>query len=53
VDLYIGPKAPEGKESNWVQTNVGEGWFPLIRTYGTQQALFDKTWKPGEFELME
>ena len=23
VDLYIGPKAPEGKESNWLQTNVG------------------------------
>jgi hypothetical protein len=50
VDLYIGPKAPEGKESNWLQTNSGEGWFPLIRTYGTQQAFFDKTWKPGEFE---
>ena len=53
VDLYVGPKAPQGKESNWVQTNVGEGWFPLIRTYGTQQALFYKTWKPGEFELIE
>lgn len=53
VDLYIGPKAPQGKESNWVQTNVGEGWFPLIRTYGTQQALFDKTWQPGEFELIK
>ncbi|WP_299781715.1 DUF1214 domain-containing protein [uncultured Formosa sp.] len=53
VNLYIGPKAPEGKENNWLQTNVGEGWFPLIRTYGTQQALFDKTWKPGDFELLE
>lgn len=53
VDLYIGPKAPQGKESNWLQTNVGEGWFPLFRTYGTEQAYFDKIWKPGEFELME
>lgn len=53
VDLYIGPKSPEGKESNWLQTNVGEGWFPLIRTYGTEKALFDKTWQPGEFELQK
>lgn len=53
VDLYIGPKSPEGKESNWLQTNVGEGWFPLFRTYGTEQALFDKTWQPGEFELIK
>jgi hypothetical protein len=53
VDLYIGPKAPEGKESNWLQTNVGEGWFPLFRTYGTEQAYFDKIWQPGEFELVE
>ncbi len=53
VDLYIGPTSPEGKESNWLQTNVGEGWFPLIRTYGTEQALFDKTWRPGDFELIE
>ena len=50
VDLYIGPKAPAGKESNWLQTNVGEGWFPLIRTYGTEQAFFDKTWQPDEIE---
>jgi hypothetical protein len=53
VDLYIGPKAPEGKESNWLQTNIGEGWFPLIRTYGTQQDFFDKKWQPGEFEKIK
>ena len=53
VDLYVGPKPPEGKESNWLQTQTGEGWFPLFRFYATQQAFFDKTWKIGEFELME
>ena len=53
VDLYIGPKSPEGKESNWVQTNIGEGWFPVFRFYGTQQAFFDKTWQLGDFELIE
>ena len=25
VDVYFGPKAPEGKESNWVQTIPGKG----------------------------
>ena len=53
VDLYIGPKAPTGKESNWLQTIEGEGWFPLFRAYGTKQAFFDKTWIIGEFELIE
>ena len=53
VDLYIGPKSPEGKESNWVQTNVGEGWFPLFRTYGTKEAFFNKTWQLGDIELVK
>jgi hypothetical protein len=53
VDLYIGPKAPVGKESNWLQTMEDEGWFPLFRTYGTEQAFFDKTWKIGEFEVIK
>jgi hypothetical protein len=53
VDLYIGHTAPEGKESNWVQTNLGEGWFPIFRTYGTEQAFFDKTWQLGEIELVK
>jgi hypothetical protein len=25
IDLYYGPKAPEGKEKNWVQTIPGQG----------------------------
>jgi hypothetical protein len=50
VDLYIGPEAPAGKEANWLQTQAGEGWFPLFRFYGTKAGFFDKTWKIGEFE---
>jgi hypothetical protein len=52
IDLYIGPKAPEGKESNWIQTPEGEGWFPLFRFYGTEQPFFNKTWVIGELEKM-
>ena len=25
-DIYFGPEAPEGKESNWIQTVSGKGW---------------------------
>jgi hypothetical protein len=30
-DLYFGPKAPDGKESNWVETIPGKSWFPVVR----------------------
>ncbi len=50
VDLYFGPKAPSGKEANWVQTVAGKGWFTLLRLYGPLEPWFDKTWRPGEIE---
>jgi len=53
VDLYFGPEAPEGKENNWIQTVSGKGWFVLLRLYGPLEPWFDKTWQPGEFELIE
>lgn len=52
VDIYFGPSAPAGKESNWVQTVPGKGWNTLLRLYGPLQPWFDKTWRPGEIELV-
>lgn len=52
VDIYFGPSAPAGKESNWVQTIPGRGWNTLLRLYGPLQPWFDKTWRPGEIELV-
>ncbi|MEV0059706.1 DUF1254 domain-containing protein [Nocardia sp. NPDC050718] len=49
-DLYFGPQAPTGKESNWVQTVPGKSWFPLFRLYGPLDPWFDQTWKLNEFE---
>jgi hypothetical protein len=49
-DLYFGPQAPEGKESNWVETIPGKSWFQLFRLYGPLQPWFDQTWKLNEFE---
>jgi hypothetical protein len=53
VDVWFGPMARAGHESNWVQTVPGRGWSVLLRLYGPEQSWFDKTWKTGEFELQE
>jgi len=52
VDVWFGPKAPAGKETNWVQTVPGKGWNTLLRLYGPLEPWFDKTWRPGEIELV-
>jgi len=51
VDVYFGPEPPAGKESNWIQTIPGKGWFVFLRLYGPLESWFDKTWRPGEIEL--
>jgi hypothetical protein len=53
VDVYFGPKAPAGKENNWVQTLPGKGWNTVLRLYGPLEPYFDKTWRPGEIELVQ
>ena len=53
VDLYFGPKAPAGRENNWVQTMPGQGWQALLRLYGPLDPWFDKTWRPGEIERVD
>ena len=50
TDLYFGPTAPDGKESNWLQTVPGKGWWTILRLYNPTQAFFDKTWQPGEIQ---
>ena len=50
VDVYFGPKAPPGKQNNWVQTIPGKGWSTLLRLYSPLESWFDKTWRPGEIE---
>jgi len=47
-DVYFGPKAPAGKESNWIPT--GEDFFLLFRLYGPTTKDFYKTWSLGDLE---
>ena len=51
--IWFGPKAPKGHESNWIQTMPGKGWNILLRLYGPLQPWFDKTWMPGDIELVK
>jgi len=53
VDLYFGPRAPAGQAGRWIKTVPGRGWFAYIRIYGPEQAAFDKSWKPGDFQKLK
>ena len=52
VDVYIGPKAPSGMETNWIYTAPGQHWYPWFRFYGPQKPIFDKSWKLPDFEVI-
>jgi hypothetical protein len=51
-DIYIGPIAPEGYESNWIQTIPGKGWNTIFRLYGPLEPWFDGEWYPSDAMLM-
>jgi hypothetical protein len=50
VDVYFAPKAPAGKESNWVPTDAKGRFEALFRFYGPEQPLFEKTWVLPDIE---
>ena len=52
--IYFSPKRPAGvTEGNWIQTDHKKGWFTILRLYSPLQSFFDKTWRPGEIELVK
>jgi len=52
VDIYFGPKAPAGKESNWVPTKAGGRFEVLFRLYGPEPSFFDKRWTLPDIERL-
>ena len=52
-DVYFGPKAPAGKEGNWLATVPGKSWFTILRMYGPLEPWINKTWRPSEIELVK
>jgi hypothetical protein len=50
VDIWFSPKAPAGKESNWVPTKRDGKFEVLFRFYGPEKSVFDKTWTLPDIE---
>src|SRR5262245_10577414 len=44
VDVYFGPAAPAGKDSNWVPTDPNRGFELMFRLYAPKKEFFDKVW---------
>jgi hypothetical protein len=53
VDLYVGPKAPAGFESNWIPSVPGKAWFCYFRLYAPTEPHFDGDWVLPDFERMK
>jgi hypothetical protein len=50
IDLYFGPEAPAGKESNWIKTNKDENWFVWFRLYAPTEKYFDRSWPMNDIK---
>ena len=50
IDLYVGPKAPRGKQSNWIETNSQNNSMFLFRFYGPTAGVRDGSWTMDGFE---
>lgn len=50
VDVFFGPKAPPGKEANWLLTDPNGRFEVLSRLYGPEKPQFDHTLKLPDIE---
>ncbi|MDV7142132.1 DUF1214 domain-containing protein [Tropicimonas sp. TH_r6] len=53
IDVFFALEAPEGWESNWVQTIPGKSWFTILRMYGPEEEWLNGDYVPGEITLVE
>jgi hypothetical protein len=53
VDIYFGPKAPKGHESNWLPTDPKRRLFLLGRFYGPEPAILDGSFILNNVELQK
>lgn len=52
-DIYFASKAPKGRECNWLQSVRKKSWFTILRMYGPMEPWINKTWRPGEIEIVK
>lgn len=53
VDIYFGPRAPDGKDSNWVPTDPARKFELMARFYAPKKEFFDKVWKLPDVEKVK
>jgi hypothetical protein len=51
IDIYFGPKAPAGLESNWIPT-MGKKPYVWLRLYGPAEPFWTKAFKMPDVELV-
>jgi hypothetical protein len=52
VDIYVGPKAPDGLESNWIPS-MDKKPYIWLRLYGPDEPFWKKTFKMPDVELVK
>jgi hypothetical protein len=52
IDLYFGPKAPAGLESNWIRT-MDKKPFVWLRLYGPEEAFWNKSFQMPDIERVD
>jgi len=50
IDVYFGPQAPKGSDSNWVPTDPTRGFELMFRLYAPKKEFFDKVWVLSDVE---
>jgi hypothetical protein len=50
IDVYFGPKAPVGKDSNWVPTDPARKFELMFRLYAPKKEFFAKAWTLPDVE---
>jgi hypothetical protein len=52
VDIYFGPAAPAGKDSNWVPTDPARKFELMARFYAPKKEFFEKIWVLPDVEKL-
>ena len=53
IDIYFGPKAPDGLEANWLPTDPERRFFLLFRFYGPEPGVRDGSFELNDIELID
>ena len=53
ITIWFGPKAPAGKETNWIKTIPGNDWYVKLSFYEPMEPWSDKNWIQGVIEEVE